>query len=229
MGTGFTLLFGTIAGAMLLTGLAHAQERIDIRVSERRALAADRIYPRHPALETTTHQLTLTLVYFSDGDWPIETIVGATRNVANILEQCGVRLTGAELVRVEAPRRYHDLDTPTSRGLARSLQLAKPTMYFVNDTRHHPAFDAEAMGRGNTRSRPELADSVWMTRATRDVGVALTHELVHVLTDSGEHVALVDNLMRAETTPKNTRLTDAQCARLRDVGTENGLLRAVKK
>lgn len=98
-------------------------------------------------------------------------------------------------------------------------------MYFVTDTRQRPGFDAEAIGRGNSSTRPELADSVWVTRAARDVDIALAHELVHVLANSGAHVELSGNLMRDETTPHNTRLTAAQCEQLREVGTEHGLLR----
>ncbi len=145
--------------------------------------------------------------------------------VAQILGQCGVKLAQAELVLVDAPQQYHYFDTPVSRGLARGLQPAKPTIYFVTDTRQQPAFDAEAIGRSNSRTRPELADSVWITRATRDPGIALAHELVHVLMDSGEHVEDKVNLMRETTAPENTRLTAAQCAQLRDTAEKNGLLR----
>ena len=131
------------------------------------------------------------------------------------------------LMPVDAPQQYQYFDTPVSRQLARALQPAKPTIYFVNDTRQQPAFDAEAIGRSNSRTRPELADSVWITRATRDPGIALTHELVHVLSDSGGHVEKPGNLMREDTTPGNTQLSAAQCARLRDAGAGNGLLRSV--
>ena len=218
-----------IAGTALTFSLAEAQETIKIKVAERYTLAADQVYRRGPAPHNATHQLTLTLVYFTGSDWPRDAMVGAARNVAEILEQCGMLLRQVELVRVDAPQRYHYLNTRVSRELAGTLQLAKPTVYFVTDTRHQPAFDAEAIGRGNSETRPELADSVWVTRATRDVGVALAHELVHVLTDSGEHVELPDNLMREETTPENTRLTNAQCAQVCDVGAKNGLLRVVVK
>lgn len=117
--------------------------------------------------------------------------------------------------------------TLVSRELARTLQPAKPAVYFVTDTRQQPAFDAEAIGRSNSRTRPELADSVWVTRATRDLGIALAHELVHVLSDSGGHVEEPGNLMQEDTAPGNTRLSSAQCAQLREVGARNGLLRAV--
>lgn len=222
-------LLALILGSALILSLANAQETIKIKVAERYTLAAEQIYHRGPARDNATHQLTLTLVYFTGSDWPRDAVVEAARHVAEILEPCGLLLRQVELVRVDAPQDYHYLNTPVSRELARTLQLARPTVYFVADTRHQPAFDAEAIGRGNSQTRPELTDSVWVTRATRDVGIALTHELVHVLTDSGEHVEQPGNLMQAETAPENTRLTGAQCALMRDVGTKNGLLSIVTK
>ena len=73
-------------------------------------------------------------------------------------------------------------------------------------------------------TRPELADTVWMTAATRDAGVALAHELAHVLMDSGEHSDEPGNLMRDETSPTNTALSVTQCTRLRETALSNGLL-----
>ncbi len=194
-------------------------------MAERELLPADRLPRRNSAPRNTTHQLTLTLVYFTGGAWSRDAVVTTAMNAAAILEQCGVRLRQVELVRVDAPTRYRYFDTPVSRELARALQLAKPAIYFVTDTRRRPAFDAEAIGRGNSGTRPELADSVWVTRAARDVNIALAHELVHVLANSGAHVEQPGNLMRDETAPDNTRLTAAQCDQLRSVGAENGLLR----
>lgn len=94
----------------------------------------------------------------------------------------------------------------------------------MRDTRSHPAFDAEAIGRGNSRTRPELADTVWMTAATRYADIVLAHELAHVLMDGGEHSDEPGNLMRDETTAGSTALSAAQCARLRETGSANGLL-----
>ena len=64
-------------------------------------------------------------------------------------------------------------------------------------------FDAEAIGRANAKNCPEMADTVWITATTRDLPVALAHELVHVLTDSGDHSNALDNLMRDDTAPGN--------------------------
>jgi hypothetical protein len=67
-----------------------------------------------------------------------------------------------------------------------------------------------------------------MTRATRDPGIALAHELAHVLMDSGDHSEEEGNLMRAETAPQNLRLSPQQCSRIRAVATANGLIRATR-
>jgi hypothetical protein len=63
-----------------------------------------------------------------------------------------------------------------------------------------------------------------MTEATRDPGIALAHELAHVLMDSAEHSDEEGNLMREETSARNASLSAAQCARLRETGSRNGLL-----
>jgi hypothetical protein len=205
---------------LFLFAAVSAQAQGPITVLERRELPVER------SAASPTHSLTLTLAYQEGGGWAAEAIHAAVRQSAQILAQCGVALSKVELVRIDAPARFHDYDTPISRELARTLPLPKPTIYFVADTRQRPAFDAEAIGRGNSRPRPELADTVWITRAAADLGIVLSHELAHVLMDSGEHSKEPNNLMREDTTPQNTRLSDAQCARLRDTGTANGLLNA---
>lgn len=188
-----------------------------ITVLERRGLAIER------SAVTPTHRLDLVLAYFEDS-WKAETIRSAVRKGAQILAQCGVEIGKAELVRLGAPARYRVFDTARSRELARALALAKPTIYFVAGTRQQPAFDAEAIGRGNSATRPELRDTVWVARGARDLDIVLAHEIAHVLMDSGGHSEAPGNLMREDTAPENTRLDEAQCTRLRETATANGLL-----
>lgn len=203
---------------LIATCSALAQGPEAISVLERRVIKIEFV-PSPPALE-----LRLTLAYLDSSGWTPESIAAAANDSARILGQCGLELKTVELTRVAAPSRFHDFLTPMSRQLAAALQLGKPTVYFIAGTRQLPAFDAEAIGRGNSRTRPELRDTVWITRGTRDLGIAMTHELVHVLMDSGEHSEEPGNLMRDETAPGNSRLSVTQCARLREVGTANGLL-----
>ena len=214
----------TIAAAILAS--AHARETTaeTIRVIGRQTLTSAQIYARGAPPGTATHELRVTLAYFADGGWEHHVVLKASYHAAGILAQCGVVVTQIEIAQIMAPQRYRYFAMPASRELAHTLQLPKPTVYFVIDTRQQPAFDAEAIGRSNGKTRPELVDTVWITRATRDPGIALAHELSHVLMDSGEHVAEPDNLMREDTAPENTRLNPAQCARLRAAGTRNGLL-----
>ena len=76
----------------------------------------------------------------------------------------------------------------------------------------------------NAAARRELANTMWLAYGARDLPLVLAHELVHVLSDSGEHSDEPGNLMRAETSLQNTHLSDAQCERMRSRGETNGLL-----
>jgi hypothetical protein len=99
-------------------------------------------------------------------------------------------------------------------------------VFFVDDTRNLPAYDAEAVGRGNSRTRPEMTNTVWVTFGTPDLPVAIAHEVTHVLTDSGEHVPEVGNLMHPRTAPGNIHLAESQCDTLRTRGETGGLIRS---
>jgi hypothetical protein len=176
-----------------------------------------------PTDSPRSHTLTLTLANI--GGWNEAEISAAAATAAQILAQCGLLIAESELLRISVPDSHRDFHTPRSRELARALGLRKPTVYFAAGTRQVPAFDAEAIGRGNSRSRPELADTVWIARGARDLGLVIAHELVHVLMNSGEHDNTPGNLMAEYTTPGNTRLTAAQCARITETGTRHGLLR----
>ena len=129
-----------------------------------------------------------------------------------------------QLHEFNGPQRYRYLSTPDSREFARRSGLGRPAIFFVDDTLQRPAFDAEAIGRANAKTRPEMADTVWITAAIRDLPIALAHELVHVLTDSGDHSDAPDNLMRDDTAPGNTHLTPEQCSSIVAIGHANGLL-----
>jgi len=218
----------TVCAAALLLLLSvsssAALAQAEVTLIERRSLTAAEL----GAPAAATHRLQLTLVTLAGSGWTRERALGVVREAAPILAQCGVALARAELVSLAVPPRYLDFSTPAARALAREYPVPRPAIYFVRDTRSRPAFDAEAIGRGNSRTRPELADTVWITAAARDAGVALAHELAHVLMDSGEHSEAPGNLMRDQTSPRNTALTAAQCARLRDTASANGLLERAK-
>ncbi len=184
---------------------------------------------RYAGPAPATHRLQLALFMFDDTPWRREIILQAVRDIAPILAQCGVRVERAELKRLGGgDPRLRDLAAPVSRQLVRRMQPAKPAVFFVRDTLHSPAFDAEAFGRDNTATRPELAGTVWITAQIADLPVALAHELAHALMDSGEHSPDPGNLMREATAPDATRLAPEQCRRLVTNGTQNGWLQRVR-
>jgi len=210
--------------------LAQAQEDPDTPVRivrtwllDARELAVQQAaQPAHGL--SRTHLLRLEMAVQSGARWAPDVILAAARRAAAILAQCGVQTT-AYLHEFDGPRRYRNLSTPVSRELARKMRLGRPTIFFVDDTLHQPAFDAEAIGRANAGTRPEMTDTIWVTAATRDLPIALAHELVHVLADSGAHSDAADNLMREDTAAGNTQLTAEQCASALTIGAANGLLK----
>jgi len=171
-----------------------------------------------------THRMRLEMAVLSGSGWDPDAILTATRTAAKVLAQCGIRTHFAALYEFDGAVRYRSLFTPVSRDLARRTRLTRPAVFFVADTRNRPAFDAEAVGRANSRSRPEMADTVWIVAGARDLPLVLAHELVHVLADSGEHVDDAGNLMREETARDSTGLAPEQCRRVLSTGTANGLL-----
>ena len=204
---------------LLACGAALAQPQVTI--VERQSFSGDEL----GVPEGYTHRMRLAVVLLDGGGWTRGQAMLAVLQASPILGQCGVAFEHVEFHVVEVPASHLDFSTPGARELARAYSVPRPAVYLVRDTKSRPAFEAEAIGRGNSAARPEIADTVWMTAGVRDPGVALAHELAHVLMDSGEHSDEEGNLMRDETSRQNRRLSTAQCARLRDTAKANGLLR----
>ncbi len=207
-----------IAGWGLSSG-AYAAASIAFNIESRRTISD------LAAQTDTAPELGLRLSIANIDRWDDAEVITALRSAAKLLAQCQIRITSADLLHITVPATHRYFDTPRSRELAHALALPKPTLYFTAGTRQVPAFDAEAIGRGNSRSRPELSDTVWIARGAHDLGQVIAHELAHVLMDSGAHDNTAGNLMAEDTSPQHTQLTAAQCAQMRSTGTRNGLLR----
>jgi len=229
------LLRGMLACVALLTTAAGPWAAEATRSTDDASLRLVRTWPltqqdlRVVDAPEATHRLRLEMAMMRDAGWQPEVILAATQAAVRILAQCGIRTTFVELSEFDGPARYRYLATPVSRELARRTRLARPAVFFVADTHNEPGFDAEAIGRGNSRSRPEMTDTVWITAGTRDLPNVLAHELAHVIADSGEHSDLPGNLMREETAPESTALTASQCRHLTEIGTANGLLQRERR
>ena len=167
----------------------------------------------------------LTAVVIDGTGWQIADAQQAITQALPILAQCGVAPQRIRLVQIAAPEAYRDLSPQASRQLAAQLAPARPAIFFVRNTRMRPPFEAEAFGIGNTRARPELVSTIWVTRSAADLPETLAHELFHVIANSGEHSEHEANLMYDRTAPGRHQLTPAQCSTLRETGQQNRLLR----
>jgi hypothetical protein len=208
------------AAAAALVAVVTAASAGEITIVERRAIPVERVQGT-----VDSRELTLFLYVFKGGRWDGAKAAGAVLGAARLLRQCNVALSHLQVNVIEAPSRFRHYVTETSRELVRQLPVSKPAIFFVDDTLNDPPYDAEAIGRANATTRPELADTVWVAHGARDLPIALAHELVHVLSDSGEHSEEPGNLMGVATSPQATRLTAEQCGQLRARAGANGLLR----
>ncbi|UCH39798.1 MAG: S8/S53 family peptidase [Gammaproteobacteria bacterium] len=177
----------------------------------------------YPAL--TVGDLSLPLeVLRLDASRSQAQIKTALSTAFGILAQCGIAPGDVTIHAVEAADYLRDLSTGSARTLLEAVGVAGTTVVFARDTRMQAAYTGEAFGLANTSMRPWLANSVWLMRDVDDPGIALAHELYHVLANSGEHVTDPTNLMLANTRPDGTRLTPQQCERALKNGVANGLL-----
>lgn len=166
--------------------------------------------------------IALEVLVLTD-EWSEAQIDLALEEAQRILSQCGVQFTDVDILSVDAAQYLQDLATGSARTLLSHVRSSgskrRIAIVFARDTRMSQSFDAEAFGEANTRSRPWLTNSVWLTLALRDRGIALAHELFHVLVNSGAHSEQPGNLMLARTSGSNRSLSDQQCRQLRKSGT----------
>jgi hypothetical protein len=171
-----------------------------------------------------THALRPTLVILEGAGWQADAIRVATAKASRILAQCGVTIPEVTVRVVEGPDRAKIFRNDWSTELVTKLAPEKPAVFFVKDTLQEVPFEAEAIGRSNSRRRRQLADTVWMTSTAQDIDIGLAHELYHVVADSGQHESDPMNLMHERTSGTNTTLRASQCLRLIRVGEALGNL-----
>ncbi len=159
-----------------------------------------------------------------DSRWSPQRIEQTVQQAYQILAQCAVIPGEISIHAVSGDDYLRDLSTGSARTLFEAVGSAKATVVFARDTRMQAQYLGEAFGLGNTRMRPWLANSVWLMLDVEDAGIALAHELYHVIANSGAHVEGVVNLMQPRTRPESLALTVEQCGLAQVNGVDNRLL-----
>lgn len=170
-----------------------------------------------PELNTNYH-LPVT-VNILDQRWTKSKIDDSFKHLNQIFKQCEITASVETLNSINAPEYLNDLSTGHALSLRRQIGPAALSVFFADDTRMDPQFDAEAFGEGNTGNRPWMTNTLWLTFGIEDSGIALAHELFHIIANDGSHTRESGNLMQDRTNPANTILTKEQC----DSVVNNGL------
>jgi hypothetical protein len=168
-------------------------------------------------------RLSLDLLQLDPG-WPTGRIREALQQAYRVLAQCDIGPRDVAAFAIQAEDYLLDLATGSARSLLEATGARRPVVVFARDTLMQAAYLGEAFGLGNTRRRPWLANSVWLMHDVDDAGIALAHELFHVLANSGAHVEGRPNLMQPDTHPESTELSAEQCQQAHSNGVANGLL-----
>jgi hypothetical protein len=163
-------------------------------------------------------------VLILDSRWTRQKVELALQETFDTLGQCGIGAGEISVRRVDSADYLRDLSTGGARTLLGAAKTDNATIVFARDTRMQAQFTGEAFGIANTRMRPWLTNSVWLMLDVDDPGIALAHELYHVLANSGDHVEGGANLMQGRTRPDSTKLTSPQCRLALETGAENRLL-----
>lgn len=203
-------------------------EPAGVEVTDRSRIGTEGLYGDGDMPANIDVAFRAALVVLEGTNWSTSLMESVARDAAQIFSQCNVGIREFDVFKVRTPRRYLYYNGPHARALVRGFDVQRPAVFFVRDTLQQIAFDAEAIGHANGRGRPSLVDTVWMTEAVGHSGVALAHELYHVLADSGSHSGDPTNLMYSETHGENTKLREDQCIRMREVGAAFGHLTPVK-
>jgi hypothetical protein len=180
-----------------------------------------------PGLATENFGFQLSLdVLWLDPRWRTSRVRQALQQAYRILAQCDIGPRHVAAFAIQADDYLLDLSTGSARSLleATGTGAQQPIVVFARDTLMQEAYLGEAFGLGNTRRRPWLANSVWLMHDVDDAGIALAHELFHVLANSGVHVEDRPNLMQPDTHPESTELSAEQCQQAQSSGVVNGLL-----
>ena len=173
------------------------------------------------SVENTGHgaadrKLSLNVLQL-DPRWQTAAVKTAIDEVNTILLQCGIAVTEIKYFGTKTPDYLQDLETGTAYTVLSRFRELHPgenniLLLLARHNRMQIDFEAQAFGQANTATRPWLEDTLWIMHGARDVPIALAHELMHILSNSGEHAPSPQNLMSADTDAKGTLLTPAQCA-----------------
>lgn len=201
------------------------EDNLEVKLVGVQTLTRDE--PVEEDTEKQMYKLPINVYVLHDG-WPKELVSKSLLEAEGLLAQCNIAFNSVTISELSIPAYLRDLETGSARTLMSALsnnsEFKPIKVFYARNTRMLTQFDGEAFGRGNTRRRPWLQDSVWLMNGIEDTGIALAHELYHVLSNSGEHNQITNNLMQTRTTQGRTEINPLQCEAAIRIAKDNQLL-----
>jgi len=173
------------------------------------------------------NQLDLDLLVL-DTRWRIQRVTRMLKGVFEIMAECRIDPGQISVKTLRGPNYTKHLSVGSAFTVLGPNPKMIATVVLADNTHMLEAYEAEAFGLGNTRTRPWLRNTVWLTQSVQHEELALAHELYHVVANDGQHQSTPNNLMQAQTTLNNVELNDNQCARLLEIGHQNRLLSSTR-
>lgn len=164
--------------------------------------------------EQNLQSLNVNIVLLENSGWTVKQAKTAANLANKIYKTCGIYLDFT-LNQVNVNDYLLNLHSLTSRTLIEKLSLTTPVIFLVKDTQREEPFEAEAFGVINTKRLPWLKNTAWLVSYIKDPGIAMAHELVHILVDNGDHSDQKGNLMNDMTSPNNTHISKSQCQEIK--------------
>lgn len=175
-----------------------------------------------------THSLSLNVVLLEGSGWNQTETSSMLTTASKILEQCGIGIKEAQLYIYLVPHHMLNPRIEAARQLVSILNLSTPLLVLAATTPSPERFGGEVFGTGNTRNRPELRHSAWISSATHDRDALLARLLVIMLRNSPAASSDPDNLLYGtESASTRTTLDSAQCNEVRKNGEQEKLLAAI--
>lgn len=175
-----------------------------------------------------THEVSLSIVMFRDTGWSLELIQKHMNRVAQIYEQCHMRLAPLKVLLVDAPQGQENIE-PWSEEDARlaeiPLPLSKPILYFVHSSKHMMGwagapFWIEYLKLNGLKNADSLTDTIWITSGINAASYTskmnssyntVAHEIAHILGNAEHLVAGGQNLLSATSDLASDTITAQQC------------------
>lgn len=194
---------------------ALAAAAADTKVIQRQVLDSVQIYREgleKPSIVNAT--ISPTFVILSRGGWAVEDTLSGTKRALSILAQCGIYADRIDIVLIDAPDDLSSFSDARAKALLRQLSVSRPAVFFVKENRQPKKFEFEVVAEGNSRTRPELRNTVWIVRHARDVGEGLARMFMYMFMNNYELSNTPGSLFFSDhTSYENASINADQCSR----------------